>query len=331
MLEKLSVKALAIIFVLLLVLSAVTYFSESNTQSSSLPPSLVLADSSQIDAIEISPKGGTTYQLKLQGGQWMLQLPNGKVVPTKDNSVQQAFAELLQLEPQKRVSANPDKHASFEVSDSLATKLRLKKGEEVLQELYVGKFSIGKMPQQNPQMQQMGKQQQPEFNSYVRYADEEDVYQVEGGLSWKWNKKAEDWRNKTVVDISKFSLQSVQVGGSMQMRMQKDTTDQWQVEGIMLDSSGTQQYLDKLTSFKVSAFYDDIDPSQLANPTLTLSLEAKDGKSNVINVYQYQGKNLLTSSINQLNVFELSDAEMEKLLPATNTPVEDMEDVAEMP
>lgn len=314
MLSKLNTKTLLFAFVILGAIALIVLLRDAGTPKGSMREMLTEFDTASVTSVQIDPKEGDAYTLEKDGNTWKLVLPDGKRVAADDKKFTNSFKSLVNLKPKKLVSKKAEKHKSFEVDDSSAIKVKVMVGEEVASELMIGKFSFTQPP--GGQQQQMRQQQQPKISTYIRLAGEDEVYSIDGGLSWDFNKMPEDWRNTSLVGIGKYEVSNVQVTGGLEFLLAKDSVGSWNGDGVDIDSAGIQKYLDAVTNMTSKKFDDDITVAQLGAPILEIAVSSEKDKT-VASIYGSAGQYKIASSSNPDNVFDLPDEEYDKLLPAS--------------
>lgn len=326
MLNKLNTKTLLFAFVILGALALIVLLRDVGTPKGSMREMLTDFDTATVTSVEIDPKEGDAYTIEKDGDTWKLVLSDGKKVNTDGKKFMNSFKSLVNLKPKKLVSKKVEKHKSFEVDDSSAIKVKVMAGDEVVSELMIGKFSFSQPPG-GQQQQMMQQRQQPKIFTYVRLTGEDEVYSIDGGLSWDFNKKPEDWRNTSVVGIGKYEVSNVQVSGGIDFLLAKDSTGGWSGNGIEIDSAGIQKYLDAVTNMTSKNFNDNVSVSELGTPVLEIAVSSESDKT-VASIYGSAGQYKIASTSNPGNVFDLTDEEYDKLLPSS-TSAEDMNESGE--
>src|SRR5665647_1705682 len=101
--------------------------------------------------------------------------------------------EVLNIKPQSLAAMNKSKWKDFELTDSLATHIKfLSKKGKALADLMIGKFTYKQVDNPNTGYSANNIQ----GTSFVRLYNEEEVYGVEGFISFLLSGKFEDWRDK---------------------------------------------------------------------------------------------------------------------------------------
>ena len=108
------------------------------------------------------------------GEKWTVQ-QGGQSYPVKDQLVESLLQQIAMIKPQRVAAMDQSKWQEMEVTDDLATRIKVKEGGTSTLDLYLGKFNF--QQNQNPQAQ-MQQQQQPKISSFVRLEGDKEVYTV---------------------------------------------------------------------------------------------------------------------------------------------------------
>lgn len=290
MLNKLNTKSLVVLLVALVAVIAIVVMSRDNAPTSTLPARVVEVDSSAIDRLVIKPTDHDAYELVRKSGIWKLKLGDGRLVPVENKSLNNSFSSLLNVEPKRIVTRKEEKWASYEVTDSTAAKVLFYKGEELAGGVLIGKIDFN--------------QQTNAISNFVRREGENDVFVCDAPLTFDWNKKSADWRNKTLMQSSIASISKVSAIGGMNFTLVKDDLSGWTTQGIEADSAQIMTYISGIANLTSNEFADDVLPSELSNPIQSLEIytELEDV---TLSIYNVGNRQLIHSSVNAQNVFVL--------------------------
>ncbi|QSE98510.1 DUF4340 domain-containing protein [Fulvivirga lutea] len=295
-------KILLIVFGVLLAIYFGNKFLGSNNDRN-FRDVLVELDTASVNKVVIEARANSHQPVEFikEGGKWSVS--NGAKKDDADkNSVKSIINSLIKLEPQRLVSNSEDKWAQYEVNDSLGTKVKMYAGDKELANLVVGKFNFN--------------QQARTAATFVRLADEEEVYTVDGFLASTYNQEFNSFRDKTFVKTTPENLTSLKFDyagdSSFVLNKVSDATtgSVWQVNGVEADSASVQKYLNGLRRLNQSDFADDFTPSEGAAYTLTI--DGNNMNSIVVKGFMRDDEVILNSSLNSdayfkkgsLNVFE---------------------------
>jgi Domain of unknown function (DUF4340) len=226
------------------------------------------------DALVVTKANATTV-IKKDGDKFKVVSP--VQYPADDNVAKQAFEAVEKLEFGDVVSDQKAKHAEFELGDG-ALKLAIKKGDQVLAELLVGK-SVG-------------------GNTLVRLPGKDEVWTGLGSFRYNFDRDTTNWRDKTITKFTQSDAEKIEVKGQGGARVlvKSDGGDKWSiVESTLpvpkLDDTIPQGIASALASLSTNEFADDAKPADtgLADPTTTVTVSLKGGKTVTVLVGKKKG------------------------------------------
>jgi hypothetical protein len=223
---------------------------EMSISGSDIQP-LVEYDSTVIDRMVISSPS-ISVTLEKDGMTWKLVHP--LVVPADEKSVGEAIRHGKSLRPKGVVSTKPEKQHLFHV-DSLGTRVTLfEKG--VQRTAFV-----------------VGKPGSTYGETYLRLAQSDTVYLVEGVLGSVFEKKVNDWRDKTIFRSLKESISEATFtyGDTTFTLAFRDSA--WFIGKDPVDAGKIGYFLTSLSDFQTDEFVDS-PPNSI--PELTGNLEVQD-------------------------------------------------------
>lgn len=260
-----ATKTLAIIFVVLLAVAGVQVWISNPGSSEAFRHKLVDVDTARVDRVEIAPPGGKApIELKKDADGWTVsQHGEGERYPADGGAVRNALAQLQGLQVKSVVTRDTSKFTRYKV-DSTGTRLTLYAGGQPLSTLYLGA----------PQV--MGRS---EFNSYVRPGDEQAVYTVDGFLGARFNRKINDWREKSVwyIDRSKISRVDFLFPADSSYSLQSVGNGRWISAGDTLKTGEVQALLSQLSEVRAESFADSLKKDQFGSERYAIHLQLKDG------------------------------------------------------
>ena len=194
---KLSNTALITIFIALAGIIAWVNFSDSKDEKRNFRKELVSIDTSKVTELLLYPQAlqGKEIKFTKQNDGWLLNSSDTSAVLEKQ-AVDGLVNNLLQVKPKRLAARSEAKWVELEVDETKATRIKVKEGNEITLDLFVGKFTFQQAeanPNMPPQQQQ---QQQPVMTSFVRLAGDTDVYAVDGILSMMYNRQVADFLPK---------------------------------------------------------------------------------------------------------------------------------------
>ncbi len=290
-------KTLSIIFIILLAVVIITYIIDSEKGDRTFKKELVTTDTSKVTSINILPKKDTSYIkiFRTSDNNWKLRY-KGKNVNADKNTVNEMLKELTNLQPKSVAATSQTKWKEFEVTDSLATRVKLLKGSKTVADVMIGKFSY----KQNPMTRRT------EITSYVRLSNENMVYAIDGFLNMTFNRKPKSFRDNTVISSKANSWNKITYNypsdSSFTLIKQKN---KWMVNGLLADSIITIRYLRTISHLNNSNFIDNINYKN-NKPVYSVKIEGNNMKSIEINAFSTDSLNqyVVTSSENKGTYFD---------------------------
>jgi hypothetical protein len=190
MFKKFSSGLLIIILIVLLGIYGAVRFAPSKERT--FREKVLTFNPDIITGINIKNPGKPAVELELTGGDWTVN-EDGVPSPADSNAVIGILKQLSDLPTKRFAGKGHEVWKKYEVTDSTATLVTLSSGEEEVAKILVGKFSYS-MPQD--QQQQQYRQQQGDMTTFVRLADEKEVYAVDGFLKMIFNRDASQFKPK---------------------------------------------------------------------------------------------------------------------------------------
>jgi hypothetical protein len=267
--KKINNKTLIIILIVLVGTFALVRVFRTPAQQSNLRKELVSVDTAAVTQIKLIPKAdGTEITLKREGAKWTVT-KFGKEYNLDLSVVNALLGQLLKIEPQKMVSHKKEKWDEYQVGDS-TTRVQALVDDDVVADLLIGRIGFNQSPAQMQQQQQFGGGGFGGAFTYVRVADEDEVYTVEGFLESTFNRTLNDFRNKTLIrlkseDITKISFNYPDSGFVAEKRDKK-----WWIADTPADSNKMKSYLNQLNFKNASTFADDFTATRQADLSLVV-------------------------------------------------------------
>ena len=262
MLKKLNTTKLIIILAILGGLVLFNKLYREKKSESTFRDVFVKIDTSTVTQILIYPQAEKGKEIKItkNGSRWDLQ--NEKIKTAADsNAVRGLLSTFSEMKSLSLAGADKSTWKDLQVTDSAGTRIKIIAADNKTYDMIIGKFGYNNETRQG--------------NTYIRHADEEAVYSVEGFLSFSINQPFNTWRNKTFINGSKDNWTSLTftypADSSFVLSIQGNA---WTVNGEPADSTKTEQYLSQLASMQSSGFVDGYSPS--STPVFTLSINGNN-------------------------------------------------------
>ena len=170
-----------------------------------------------------------------------------------DGAVQNIFNEILSLKPQSLAAVKESKWNEFDLTDSLATRIKfLNSKGRVLADLLLGKFSYKQVTNRSgyPGGNNV------EGISYVRLNGHKEVYGVDGFLAFSISGKFSDWRDKSLIRCRKQDILKVTFTfpGDSSYTLSKKDSD-WFAGDQKADSTAVSNYFNLVGSSLLNRFF----------------------------------------------------------------------------
>jgi Domain of unknown function (DUF4340) len=280
MYKKKTIRKLAGFFIFLLVLVVIVLLIDQKKGKRTFRTDLFEADTADVTAIIIRTKADRDNPItleKMKSG-WQLKSKN-RQFNAEEGIVQEILRTLNDLQATRVAATDKSKWKEFEVDDSSATKILVKKDKKLVSTLYLGKFSYQVPKNSNPYDYY---NQQPKISTYVRVGDEKQVYVVEGFLSMLFNRGFNNYRNQAIIRSNSsdwFRLTfSYPADSSFVLTKEKEL---WAIGGVPVDSVRTAEYLKSIASVSSENFVDDQKPVS-GKPDFTLKIEGNNRMNPII-------------------------------------------------
>lgn len=311
MFKKLNSKVLIVI---LIVLVAIYYISTlSDNKERSFRDEVVAIDTSKVTDIIINiPKEDLQISLTKTGNNEWDVMANGNKYPADKSIVKSILSQYSQMKPKRIAATSEDKWDAFEVSDSTGTRVTLLDGNDELTDIYIGKFSYTQPPQGAQQNQYQQQQQRGTMTSFVRVAEDKDVYAVEGFLKMSYQGDVNAYRNKSLINVKKEDISKLEFKYPDRTITLAKEDNKWMMNGQAADSANTVKYLNKIYRLSSSNF---VDPStqKLSDATYKLVVEGNNFSPIEVSAFPAADttiKFVVSSSVNPGAEFDGSKAKL---------------------
>jgi len=271
MYKKKTIRKLAVFFVVLLALVVTVLLVDQKKGKRTFRTDLFEADTADVTAIIIRTKADRDNPVILERKKSGWQLKSGdRLFNAEPVMVQEILRALNDLKATRVAATDKAKWKEFEVDDSSATKIMVKKDKKLVSTLYLGKFSYQIPKNANPYDYY---NQQPKISTYVKVGDDKQVYVAEGFLSMIFNRSINDYRNRAIIrsnsnDWTRLTF-SYPADSSFGLVKEKGF---WSVDGMPVDSVKAAEYLTFIASASSEKFVDDQKPLS-AKPDFSLRIE----------------------------------------------------------
>lgn len=239
-------------------------------------------DTAKVNLIRITPPNVSPVLLSRAGNEWTVQIDGGVQAPTSPGAVKSALASIAFLEAKQLVSRNEDKWGEYKV-DTAGTRVEVLTGEKKSLDLVLGRFEY----------------KQTGMMSYVRENGSDETYLVNGFLESSFNRKADDWRNKTLLKGPQSEWMSITFTypGDSSFQIIKAADNTWMLsDSGALNTSEVNSWLSAAANTNGTAFSEK--PPVITAPLYQVTVQTTSG---LVEVKAFEDENnqfILTSSQN---------------------------------
>lgn len=257
---------------------------------------LVEIDTSQVNKIVLNKPASKAIVLLRKADKWLVKSGDREYEAMKA-SVDPILRTIAFVKASQLVSRSEDKWSEFELDETAGRKIEVYNGDKLKDAFWIGRFDFD----QNRRTAQ----------TYVRKADEADVYAVEGFLSMTFDKKVEDFRNKSLfenVSSGEVKSLSLQTEGEASLIFEKTLDGEWMAEQALIDSSAIVEYLGRLTNSQGAQFIEGLVPEQ-SDLLSNLIVELNDGRQSEVKIYRDETtEKFVVNSTDNPDAFFLTDS-----------------------
>lgn len=299
MLNNVSNKTLGMVFAAFLVIAVIIVISDSGSNERTFRSELVDIDSSAVTQILIYPKklNGDNVKLFKEDDNWKVELSENKTSPVPQSKIDQILKQLMEVKPERLAGRGSENWAEFEV-DTAATRIEVYEGSDKTLDMVIGKFTF---------------QQPRSMKTFVRLAEDTDVYETNGFLSMTFNQDANYYRDQTIIQSKVDEWKSLNFSYPADSSYQlSKVNNMWQLStGEQTDSAKTATELRRLSSVKGNEFIDiNKDTLPLAQYKLTI-VKTDDTQIEVFG-YKVDDNFIINSSQNPESYFDGSKGDLFK-------------------
>ena len=188
------------------------------------PAETIQVDPEKVTRVAIRTQDGRV-ELERMGSEWKLTQP--VEYPANADLVNGMLKAVQELDLVDVISSNPGTRSTYQV-DSTGTTVEVWTGDKQALGLVVGKSTSDWS------------------HTFVRHVDGNDVYRADGVLTHQFNRRADDWRDKTILNLDEPAIHSVVISypkERKQFAVVRSDSTHWGVR----TAAGTTQPGDSLT------------------------------------------------------------------------------------
>lgn len=296
MFKKFKSGALIIILAVLMIIYLLVRYSGSDDRT--FRDKILSFDAKTITEILINdpknPQG--PVNLKKTGDNWTVSI-GGRDYTADTNSVNSILGNLSELRTKRYAGKGKDVWAKYELTDSAAIQVTLKESEKTVAEILVGKFAYNQPKGQQQQMQ--SRQQKADMTTYVRLADEKEVYATEGYLKMSVSGNVDAYRYRSLVNVKPADITRITVNEPGNRSVIENQDGKWLINGMMADSTEMAKYSSTISRLSGTKFADL--QSLTSVPSHSVMIEGNNFNPVEIQAYPAADTNIgyiITSSAN---------------------------------
>ncbi len=197
----------------------------------------------------------------------------------------------MQVKPKRLAARGESKWAEFQV-DSSGTRVQVFEGDDKTLDIIFGRFSYQAQPKS--------------ISTYVRLANDVDVYEVDGFLSITFNQGPDAFRDPTIVksDFKKWQQLEFKYPADSSFTLVKNN-GKWFINGTETDSVKTINYLRRLANYSRNKFADDVEIADNESPAYVITITGEDTGPIILKAYvNDKGKYVVTTTVNPETKFD---------------------------
>ncbi len=292
--KKNSTSKLGIVFLVLLIIVVVIYFTGTGKHERNFRKNIVNIDTSAVTQIFIYPKSlkGRSYKIYRSEKGWIINYDSNKVDDVPAAKIKNMFNQLLRIKAERVAARSEKKWKEYRVTNK-ATRVKVVEGSDTTLNLVIGKFTY---KAQNRRQNYYFGGQGAEMGTFVRLAGEKEVYEVNGFLSMTFDQNPNMWRNNKIIKSSYLKWNRLVFDYPADSSFQLVKVDnKWKANGNQpIDSLQTVRELRILSDMFSDNFVDDVTPGSLKKPDYKITIE---GEKDTIVVKGFKlGKRFVVSS-----------------------------------
>ena len=285
MFRNVNNKILGLIFAILLIVVVLLLLFEGGKNERTFREVLVNIDTTAVTEILIYPKSQEHKEVKLfkEDENWQVTLSSGGTAKVSDQKIREVIAQLLAIKPNRLAARDESKWNELQV-DSTGSRVKVFEGSKLALDIVIGRFSF-KQPRS--------------MNTFVRLYNDKDVYEVDGFLDMTFNQGANVFRDGTIIKSDFNNWQQLQfiypADSSFQL---VKSGNNWIINGSIVDSAKTVNYLRRLGSLSNNSFSDNVVIDPNSNPTYSLNITTTDLQFIEVKGFQDSTSSIVHSSQN---------------------------------
>jgi hypothetical protein len=257
-------RRLSLFAIIFIVMAALYWFLEGpQTKDAGREPGNLLSglDSAHVERINISSARSGSIVLKRADKGWQVAADHKTFYCADSAAVEALIKSLATIKTGTIVSQNSSRHALYEVSPATGLQVEALGRGGTLANVLIGKSG--------PNI----------FSTYVRDADKDDVYLVDGILQNATSKSLNEWRDKTVFSFNPGLVTAYTVTGDPAFTLNK-TDGKWRIgpEHAAANTAAAEQAVRAMATLSAADFAEGpLEEFGLAAPARAVTAEFDNG------------------------------------------------------
>lgn len=279
--NKFDNNILLYIFIALIIVFAGVKLYQTKFTENTLNVKLVDIDTAKVTKLSIYPlcEGRNEIKFYKEGKDWKIN--KGKIIADPEaNALQSLLTMLIDIKTQRLASRDKSKWVEFNLTDTAATRAKVYEGNKTTLDILIGKFTYQQSNNAYNKMYGGG----VTGTTYVRLTGENEIFAVDGFLTFSFNRQFNTFRNQVLARFDKPNVNKISFrypGDSSFIITLADK--HWMLGDQKADSAKVAEYLNSLAYKNASSFDDSYIPS--VNPQCQVTVEGKDMKTVTIDAY----------------------------------------------
>lgn len=281
-----------LLLVILVVLVGVYYFTQYMNQGDrTFRERIVDFDLEEVTQIIINdPQIEGVVDLRRDTEGWEVVI-DGKLYRADSNVALNIMKQLDNLETKRYAGKGEEAWEKYQVTDTIATVVQLKKENQELAKVLLGKFSYSVPEDQQQQPQMMGGQQpKGEMTTYVRLEGDPEVFAVDGFLKMNFNREASTYRDRTLTALGRPDIMRVNFDYPGESATLSRQGDQWYLNEQPADSASAANYIAAIARITSPNFVNESLAS--GNASHKVTIEGNNFRPVIIEAYPVADTNI---------------------------------------
>lgn len=255
--KKFSNKILVVVFLVLVGIFVGSKVLLAPARESNLDADALAVDTASLASIIFyNHQDSGDVMLERKNGSWTVSR-DGKHFRARESTVNSFVSALAGIKPQRIASRKKEKWEDYQVGDTSAIKVSIqdRNGADATT-FFFGKETGG--------------------NTFVRTADGDEVFVVEGYWRQKTDKRFNEWRDPALLRLNKDLITKITFEYPADSGFVVEKNPTWMIGGTKADSTAVENYLGQLRSKDHREYADTFAPDRKPDITVTFAGDKED-------------------------------------------------------